>query len=347
MGVAIVGTGKALPELRINNKKLTAMVDTDEEWIYSRTGIAERPVATTETALSLAVEASRKALGWDEDGWCIEKIDKDTIDLVIFATVSPDSMVPSMGALLKKELGLSNAVAFDLNSACSGFVYSVLVGEGLIRSGVTGIKETGAVGTNGFRRALIVGAERLSKIVDWTDRGTCILFGDGAGAAVLEWVPDRLGIMGTLLKNYDDTDDALVVGMKYEKTPFDTLDEPNYNEDMHIRMKGTKVFRFAVRAITELTEKILSQNGLTVDDVKYFVPHQANMRIIQSVAQYFKQPMEKFELTIKETGNTSAASVPIALAQLMESGKVASGDKILLLGFGGGLSAGAVLFEAM
>lgn len=321
MGVAIIGTGKALPELKVENKRLAELVDTDNQWIIDRTGIEARHIATKETGLDLAVAASKEAIG---------DLDKDSIGLLLVATVSPDMLVPSMGALVKKALGLENAIAYDINAACSGFIYGLWNAEALMK-------------THGIQRALVIGVERLSRITNWEDRGTCILFGDGAGCAVLELNDDKTGIMSSSIKNYDDVTNCLTCDMDYLKNPFGDDGE----KGMYIRMNGTQVYRFAVGAIEEAMDSVLTKAGIKADDVKYYVPHQANMRIILSAAQRFKQPLEKFQMNIKTTGNASAASIPMALADLMKSGKVQSGDRIMLVGFGGGLSAGAILFEAV
>lgn len=320
MGVAILGTGKALPELKVENQRITEIVETDNKWIIERTGIESRYIATKETGLDLAVTAAKEALG---------DIDKSSIGLVLVATVTPDMIVPSMGAMVKRTLKLENAIAYDINAACSGFIYGLWNAEALMK-------------THGIRRALVIGVERLSRITNWEDRGTCVLFGDGAGCAVLELSDSKTGILSSFVKNYDDVTNSLTCDMNYLNTPFadDGKKEP------YIQMSGTQVFRFAVGAIAEAMDAVLQKAGLKADDVKYYVPHQANMRIILSAAQRMKQPLEKFQVNIQTTGNVSAASIPMALADLKKSGKVQSGDKIMLVGFGGGLSAGAILFEA-
>lgn len=329
MGIEIVNIGKSVPNLVVTNEDLTKIVDTSNEWIIERTGIGERRIAVTESALDFATVSAKEALGWEagSDG---PKIDADSIDLVIVATVTPDQMVPAMSSMLIKELDLSNAKGFDVNMACSGFMYGLWVAEALMK-------------TNNMKRALVIGVERLSRITNWTDRGTCILFADGGGCALLENRQGNKGLLSSVVKNYDDTNQVLSVGMNYAETPFDV----NWSEEstMYIKMRGTQVFRFAVRAVEEVMDEALKQAGLTADDIKYYVPHQANMRIINAVAQKFKQPIEKFQISIANTGNVSAASVPMALYDLMKSGKVKENDKIMLVGFGGGLSAGASIFE--
>ncbi|MEG2198926.1 MAG: beta-ketoacyl-ACP synthase 3, partial [Anaerovorax sp.] len=291
-------------------------------------GIESRHICREETGLELAAEAARQSL---------IGISPESIDLVIVATATPDMIVPSMGALVKRELGLKNAVAFDVNTACSGFIYAVWMAEALMKSGAA---SNGA--TNQINRALIIGVERLSRIVNWKDRGTCIIFGDGAGSAVLQLDENKKGIIGSFIKNYDDVSNSLTCGIEYLKTPFHG---DNETSDMYLKMNGTQVFKFAVKAVEEVMKKVFEQTGVTPDEVAYFIPHQANMRIITAAAQRFKQPIEKFQVNIQTTGNVSAASVPMVLSDLMESGKVKPGDKLMMVGFGGGLSAGAILFE--
>lgn len=333
MGIAIRNTGKALPKLIVKNDDIAKFVDTNDEWIVSRTGIKERNISTSESALDLASAAARIAL---------EGVDYDSIDLVIVATVTPDKLVPSMGALVRRELGLTNAIAYDINTACSGFIYGMWMAEALMSNG----RDTkgGGTRTNIINRALVIGVERLSRIVDWTDRSTCIIFGDGAGCALLEYDEKETGIISSFIKNYDDVTDSLTCGMEYLKNPF-TNEETDNPEKQALSMNGSQVFKFAVNAIGEVMETALDYAGLTAEDITYYVPHQANLRIITAAAKKFKQPMEKFQVTIGETGNVSAASVPMALYDTMQSGKIKRGDKIMLMGFGGGLSAGAIIFE--
>ena len=331
MSIRILATGKALPKLRVDNDRIKDFVDTDSEWIKSRTGIEGRHVAENESALDISVAAARQALSATSrntvEGFEAAVTNPEEIGLVIFCTLTPDMLVPSMAALAKKELGLTNAVAFDLNAACSGFIFGLWVAESLMK-------------TSGIKKALVIGCERLSRVVNWEDRGTCILFGDGAGAAVLEF-DSKIGIIDAYIKNYDDVNNALICGMNYRNTPF-TKEEPN---NMYLEMNGNQVFRFAVSSVAEVMETILERTKMKVDDIDFFVPHQANIRIINNIAQRFGIPIEKFQVSIENTGNTSAASVPMALDDLMRSGKLKAGNKIMLVGFGGGLSAGAILLE--
>ncbi len=337
MGIGIIGTGRKQPELVVDNEMMSKIVDTNNEWIVERTGINTRRVATKESSLDLAEGAAKQAMGYDEekDEW---KIDPMSIDLVVFTSVTPDDVVPCMGSQLKARLHLDNAVAFDINAACSGFVYASWVAESIMKTGMV----PGGSPTNEVKRALVVGSERLTRITNWEDRSTCILFGDGAGAAVLENFNDKAGILATCIKSYDDDQGVLKCGIEYHETPF----APEPDKTMKLYMAGQQVFRFAVKAVTEVMEEVLERAGLRAEDIKFYVPHQANQRIIQFAAQRFKQPIEKFHVCIDHMGNSSTASVPMALSELMETGKVQTGDKVMLVAFGGGLSAAAMIFEA-
>lgn len=328
MGVGIIGVGKKLADNIVTNDDLCRMMDTTDEWIVERTGVHERRVTTTQKSIDLAVEAAAGALSG---------IDYGSIDLVIVATCTPDMLVPSMGSLVKMRLGLDNAVVFDLNSACSGFIYALWTAEAIMKA----TPERIGAGMD-IKRALVIGSERISRMADWEDRRNCILFGDGAGCTVLERREGQTGIMASFLKNYDDVNKTLWCGLEYEPNPFST-DE--VNEKRTLKMSGTQVFRFAVGALNEVMEKTLEYAGITADGVDFFVPHQANLRIIKSAAARFRQPLEKFQISIGGTGNVSAASIPMALYDAMIEGKVKAGDTVMLAGFGGGLSAGASLVK--
>ncbi|MGN0704238.1 MAG: 3-oxoacyl-ACP synthase III family protein [Lentihominibacter sp.] len=327
MGIRIIGVGKNLPERVVTNDEMSQYIDTDNEWIIERTGIAQRHVATTEKSLDMAAAAAEEAL---------EGIDKESIDLVIVATVTPDDITPSMAAQVKKAVKLPNAVAFDINAACSGFVYALWIAESLMKGSAAG----GSV-TNGMNRALVIGTERMTRITNWVDRGTCILFGDGAGAAVLENTPGERGIISTYIRNYDDENEVMKCKANYVNPPF-------WEDDLTPRplsMRGRAVFKFAVNAIEEVTTGALEKVGLTLDDVDWFVPHQANGRIIHAAAQKLGQPLDKFQISIKESANVSSATVPMALYDLQSSGKLKKGDIIAVMGFGGGLCAAGAIIE--
>ena len=370
MGGALKGFGKAMPALEVKNDDLRALVDTSDEWISSRTGISSRHIAVEESNIDLAEAASRAALGWTEDGVAERRFEAEEIDLVVYATATPDIVVPSMAALLRRRLGLSNAAAFDVNAACTGFIYGLTVAESFMVASVAGT--VGAAGRNRVRRALVVGAERLSRITDWADRNTCVLFGDGAGAAVLEWDEERPGILSSYIVNDDDTANALTCPAIHDAPqPFapegvapenpqahgvseqridEELDcvceegEPRAREVLH--MNGKAVFKFAAEAMSEAVAEVLRRSGVALDEVSVIVPHQANERIIKYAAKKLDIPMERFQLSIGRTGNTSAASVPMALTDAYREGRIAKGDKVILVAFGGGFTSGAVLYEA-
>lgn len=370
MGSAIVGCGKALPALEVQNDDLKALVDTNDEWIVTRTGISSRHIAVSETNAGLAEAAAREALGWTEGGWSQQRIKAESIDLIVYATITPDTFVPSASALLRKRLELPNAIAFDLNAACTGFVYGLTVAEAMMAASAPEVAQ--ASGRNPIRRALVVGSERLSRLTDWANRGTCVLFGDGAGAAVLEWDSSRSGILGSFITNADDVSNSLTCPndfaaplpfgdagiMSYDEAPADPSKastdaelgicealEAGENREV-IRMDGQKVFKFAAEAMTTAIHQVLDRADLTLDDIACVVPHQANERIIKYAAKKIGRPMDFFQLSIAHAGNTSSASVPMALSDAYTSGRIKRGDKVIVVAFGGGLTSGAVLFEA-
>lgn len=370
MGSRIIGCGKRLPELEVANDELKALVDTNDEWISTRTGIKTRRIAVAETNTDLGEAAARQALGWDEGGFAERRVDADEVDLVICSTITPDALTPSQAGLLRRRLGLKNAIAFDMNAACSGFVYGLTVAESLMAASAP--TASGAQGRNPVRRALVVGSERLTRLTNWDDRNTCVLFGDGAGAAVLEWDEERPGILSSFIVNEDDVTNALTCAMGYDAPqPFDeggvspeaatAIDPglPRIDAELGIaeavqagglrqalRMDGPKVFKFAAEAMTVAVERALERAGLELDDIACIVPHQANERIIKYAAKKLHRPMDFFQLSIANAGNSSAASVPMALADAYASGRIKRGDKVVLVAFGGGFTSGAVVFEA-
>ena len=376
MGSAIIGCGKALPALEVDNAALEALVDTNDEWIVTRTGISSRHVAVQESAEDLAAAAARTALGWGTDdndivqgqGWSEHSIDPESIDLIVYATITPDALVPSAAGLLRKRLGLNHAIAFDVNAACTGFIYGLTVAESMMAASAP--NADGATRRNPIRRALVVGAERLTRVTNWKDRNTCVLFGDGAGAAVLEWDEARGGILGTFITNEDDVSNALTCPLSFDvPQPFDShgvaphsattvdaastsidqalgLSEVENGPRQTLRMDGRRVFKFAAEAMSEAVNRVLERAGVSLDEVTCIVPHQANERIIKYAAKKLDRPMDFFQLSIAHTGNTSSASVPMALADARTTGRIKSGDKVVLVAFGGGFTSGAVLFEA-
>ena len=370
MGCTIIGCGKQLPELEVPNDELTKLVDTSDEWISSRTGILTRRICVSETNVDLAEGAARKALGWDTDGYAQRRIAPEEIDLIIYSTITPDEVVPTCAAVLRRRLGLKNAAALDMNAACTGFIYGLTIADSMMAATAPGAP--GASARNPIRRALVVGSERLTRIVDWKDRNTCVLFGDGAGAAVVEWDETKPGIMSWFIKNDDDETNALTCPSIYDApTPFtaEGIDVAAFDEAdlgdaavaaeleeteriaagaprQALYMHGQKVFKFATSAMPAAIEEVLRRANLTIDDVQFIVPHQANERIIRYAAKRMGLPLERFQLSIANRGNSSSACIPMTLSDAYENGSIHPGDKVILVGFGGGFTSGAILYEA-
>ncbi len=316
----IVGWGKDVPARVLTNQDLSEMVETSDEWIVSRTGIHERHIAGDgETTASMAIAASQQAL--DVGG-----IRPDHIDLIIVATVTPDHLFPATACLLQDALGASRAAAFDLSAGCSGFVYGLAVAADMLRAGT-------------YRTALVVGAESLSKIVDWRDRETCVLFGDGAGAVVLRAGENEGGILATVLGADGSGADLLIQPAGGCRAPASHL---TVAEGSHyLRMKGREVYRFAVRIIPIATREVLSRAGLPVEGVKLLIPHQANRRILEAASKHLSLSEDTVYSNLARYGNTSAASIPIALCEAAEQGRIEQGDLVVCVGFGAGLTWGA------
>ncbi|HEY8528976.1 MAG TPA: beta-ketoacyl-ACP synthase III [Paenibacillaceae bacterium] len=318
--VGILGVGRYSPERRLTNRDLEQMVDTSDEWIVTRTGIRERRIAAPHEATSdLACEAAVRAL--DAAGVAAEDV-----DLIIVATITPDMFFPSTACLVQDRLGARNAAAFDVSAACSGFIYALASAYGMIASGM-------------YRNALVIGAECLSRITDYSDRNTCILFGDGAGAAVLGPVPPGRGFRSFVLGADGSGGDLLKIPGGGSRIPA-TAD--SVAQGMHfMKMNGREVFKFAVRVMGSAAEEALEKAGLTKEDIDLLIPHQANIRIIQSALERLGLPEEKCVVNVDRYGNISAASIPVALAEAVEEGRVREGDCLVLVGFGGGLTWGA------
>lgn len=316
MSFQIIGTGMCVPERIVTNDELSQLVDTNDEWISQRVGVLERHVCTTETTADLAVEAAKRAL--DDCG-----IKAEELDLILAASVSPDTVTPALACVIQKRLG-AHCLAFDISAACSAFVF---------------LLETAACffARGGYRNILVVGAERLSRITDWEDRSTCVIFGDGAGAAVLTKGEHYLDAVFTV----SGDEEALRVACPAGKSPFSTL-EP---ESPYIKMSGKEIFRFAVQSMMQDITTLLQRNGLTEKDLKIIIPHQANKRIIEAAAERSGIPTEKFYINIDRYGNTSSASIPIALDELSKSGTLQRGDLLLLTAFGGGLASASCLLR--
>lgn len=318
--VGIIGTGMYVPEKVLTNADMEKIVDTNDEWIVSRTGIRERHIAAPEQATSdLAYEAAVRAL--DKAG-----LTADQLDLIIVATITPDMAFPSTACILQDKLGAKKAAAFDLSAACSGFVYSLATAVNFIGSGMYG-------------NALVIGADTLSRITDYSDRNTCVLFGDGAGAVVLGPVAEGRGF-----KSFDlgaEGSGGVQLNLKAGGSRLPASEETVKEGKHYIYMNGREVFKFAVRVMGTATDEVLRKAGFEKEDIDLFVPHQANIRIIQSAMQRLNLPEEKCVINVDKYANTSAASIPLALVEAAESGRIHEGDKVLLVGFGGGLTWGA------
>jgi 3-oxoacyl-[acyl-carrier-protein] synthase-3 len=320
----ILGTGRAYPEGVLTNADLEKMVETSSDWIVSRTGIKQRhKAAEGEYTSQFAVAAARQAIEQ-------ARIDPSEIDLLICATVTPDQILPSTGCIIQTELGAHRAAAFDLAAACSGFLYGLTLANTMIRTGQT-------------RYALVIGAELLTRYVDYTDRGTCVIFGDGAGAAVLGPVESGRGILSTRIRSDGRYTEQLFSpggGTRIPPTA-ETL-----SGGLHFfKMRGNELFKVAVRSMAEVSREVLEEAGYTADDVKLFIPHQANQRITDAVADKLKVDAARVYSNIEMHGNTSSASIPIALDECIEMGKIKEGDLVLLASFGGGVTWGGVLIK--
>lgn len=318
--VGIIGTGKYVPERVLTNADLEKMVDTNDEWIVSRTGIRERHIAAPDQATSdLAYEAAVRALK-------SAGMTADQLELIIVATITPDTSFPSTACILQDKLGAKRAAAFDLSAACSGFVYSMATAKGFIQTGM-------------YKNALVIGVDTLSRITDYTDRNTCVLFGDGAGAVIVGEVPEGRGFLSFDLGAEGAGGELLKLAAGGSRLP--ASEETVKAKQHYIYMNGREVFKFAVRVMGSATEEVLRKAGKTKEDIDLFVPHQANIRIIQSAMQRLNLPEEKCVINVDKYANTSAASIPLALVEAAEDGRIKEGDTVLLVGFGGGLTWGA------
>jgi 3-oxoacyl-[acyl-carrier-protein] synthase-3 len=311
----IVGTGSYLPPRVVTNAEFAARLDTSDEWIRERTGIAQRHIADeSQSSSDLALEASRAALA-------AAGIRAEELDMIVVATSTPDYVFPSTACLLQAKLGVRNSAAFDLQAVCSGFVYALATADNFIRAGT-------------HKRALVVGAEVFSRILDWNDRGTCVLFGDGAGAVVLA-ADSKPGLHASVLRADGSHADILCVpgnvsGGKIVGSPF-------------LHMQGSQVFKFAVKVLDEVARETVAAAGMRLEDIDWLIPHQANVRILEATAKKLGLPRERLVVTVDHHGNTSAASVPLALDECVRSGKIRAGHRVLMQGVGGGFTWGATL----
>ena len=326
VSTVILGTGAYAPARVLTNTELALTIDTSDEWIVSRSGIRERHIAAPgEMTSDMAVHAARLALA-------DAKLQPADIDLLVIATITPDMPMPATACSVQHKLGLSTSTAcFDLNAACSGFIYALDTACAMVGSGR-------------YRHALVIGVEKLSSIVDWTDRTTCVLFGDGAGAAVIgASARPAVGLIGAKLGSYGNCVDLLCIPAGGSNTPASTASLAS--RDHFLKMKGKEVFKYAVRGMEEAARDILEQHGIAANQINLVIPHQANLRIIESIAQYLELPMARFFVNLDRYGNTSAASIPIALDEARRAGRINPGDLTLLVAFGAGLTYGSALIR--
>jgi len=320
----ITGWGMSVPESILTNEDLSKMVDTNDEWIRDRTGIRERRIADdSQTTASLAVEASIKALQ-------VANLRPTDIDLIICSTSTPEHIFPATACLVQDHIGATKAGAFDLSAACSGFIYGINMAAQSIRS-------------RSIQNALVIGSETLSRFVNWNDRNTCILFGDGAGAFVLQASEMPGGVLSAVMHSDGSGGDSLILqagGSKYPATEATIQSGKHY-----IEMDGKEVFRFATRVMAQATNEALEDAGIELDSLDWIIPHQANIRIIEAAARGLKTPLERFIINLDRYGNTSTASIPIATVEAVEDGRLKPGNSIVLVGFGAGLTWGALVAE--
>ncbi len=326
LSTVILGTGSYAPDRILSNAELAKTVDTSDEWIHTRCGIRERRIAAPGEATSdMGVQAARRAL--DDAG-----LKPADIDLLIVATITPDMPMPATACIIQQKLGVpTTAACFDLNAACTGFLYALDTACAMLSSGR-------------YRHALVIGVEKLSTIVDWKDRTTCVLFGDGAGAVVVGKSPvSGQGLIGTKLGALGDSADLLCIPGGGSNAPA-TAASIAAGEHF-LKMKGKEVFKLAVRVMDEAARDILEQHHLRADQISLVIPHQANLRIIEALSEYLELPMERFFVNVDRYGNTSAASIPLALDEARRTGRIKSGDLTLLVAFGAGLTYGSALIR--
>ena len=319
MTTKIIGIGSYVPDTVVTNQDLMKFLDTDDAWIRERTGICERRVSKDMGTCGLAIEAAKRAI--DDAG-----IDPKEIDLIVLATSSGDRAFPAAAMDVQAAIGAVNAVGFDITAACSGFIFGLHIAHSFFAAGI-------------YKTALIIGAETLSKVVDWTDRGSCILFGDGAGAAVVR--ASETGIIRTLM----GSDGTKGWTLECQARNLGNCVNGIKPELGFMKMDGKEVFKFAVRKVPEIVAQILEDAQMDPEEIKYFVLHQANFRILEAASRRLKVPMDRIPVNIDRYGNTSAASVPILLDELKRDGKLERGDKLVLAGFGSGMTWGATLLE--
>ncbi|TYC47590.1 beta-ketoacyl-ACP synthase III [Leuconostoc litchii] len=317
----IVASARQIPDRKVTNQELSTMMETDDEWIYTRTGIHQRNVVTSENTSDLASSVAKKIL--DKSG-----VSPESIDFIIVSTMSPDSLSPSTAAIVQANIGATNAFAFDLSAACSGFVYGMSIASSLLMTR--------------YQRGIVIGAEVLSKLVDWKDRTTAVLFGDGAAGVLVERTQENIGLLGEELRTFGAKGDNLVAGQFANTNPFSNEISPL---DPYFHQNGREVYSFATREVPEALQVALEKAQVSADDVDYYLLHQANSRIVSSIAKRFGQPLSKFPINMALNGNTSAASIGILLDELIESKQIHAGQTIAFAGFGGGLTVGAQIWK--
>lgn len=319
--VKIVGTGSYVPQNIVTNNDLAKIVDTNDEWISSRTGIKQRRITIDENTSDLAYKASLKALENSNEK-------AENIDLIICATSSPDFLTPSTACIVQSKLGAKNAVAFDISAACTGLIYGMIIAQQFISTGM-------------HSTVLVIGSETLSKILNWKDRSTCVLFGDGASAVILKSSEQE----NSFLSTHWEADGTKWNYLQCPSSKIIDIYSPEYESQNFISMLGSDVFKFAVKSFIKGVKAVLDKSNCSKDDIKYIIPHQANIRIINYAAKVLKMPMDKFYTNLDKYGNTSAASIGIALDELVDKGLLNKGDKLILVAFGAGMTSGAILLE--
>ncbi len=325
MGIKILGTGSFTPEKILKNIDLEKMVDTTDEWIRTRTGIEERHIAEDNIPNSeLSLQAAKNAIE-------MAKISPEEIDLIVLATITADKTFPSTACILQTKLGAKNAVCFDLGAACSGFLYALETASAMLQT------------NSRYKKVLIIGSEKMSSIVDWEDRNTCVLFGDGAGAMVLAESDEENALLGSYLGSNGDYEEILQIPAGGSAMPFSqkVLDEKSF----YLKMAGQEVFKLAVNSMVSSCKKVLEEAGVEASEIRWLIPHQANYRILKAVASRLKIKEDNVFMNVQKYGNTSAASIGIAFDEMVRQDKIKKGEYILLTAFGGGLTWGAILLR--